>query len=178
MDSQAIRDKLVLIGFMGTGKSSVSRLLSERLGYARVDADEEIERAEGRTISSIFQSDGEEAFRDIESRVLTALLARKEPMVLATGGGAVLREGNRDAMLHGGFVVSLQCSAEQIIDRVMSDTARPLLQGDVESRVRTLLKQRQGIYDFAHLTIDTTELSVEEVATIIINQWKLHHSNS
>lgn len=177
MVSQASRGKLILIGFMGTGKSSVSRLLAEKLGWLRLDADEEIERAEGRTVSSIFESDGEEAFRTIESRVLIGLLGLEESIVLATGGGAVLRGGNRDAMLGGGFVVALQCSPERIIARVKSDTARPLLQGDVESRVRDLLEQRKGIYDFAHLSIDTTDLPVEEVVEIILRQWKLH-SNS
>ncbi|MCR2804871.1 shikimate kinase [Paenibacillus soyae] len=174
MVSQASRDKLILIGFMGTGKSSVSRLLADKLGWLRLDADEEIERAEGRTIPEIFASDGEEAFRAIESRVLAGLINRKEPIVIATGGGAVLREENREAMLGGGFVVALACSAERIIARVKADTERPLLQGDVESRVHALLEQRKGIYDFAHFSIDTTELTVEQVVENVLREWKLH----
>ena len=173
MVSQVSRDKLILIGFMGTGKSSVSRLLAEKLGWRRLDADEEIERSEGRTISSIFASDGEEAFRAIETRVLTGLLDLEESIVLATGGGAVLREENRKAMLGGGFVVALHANPDRIIARVKSDTARPLLQGDVESRVHALLKQRTGIYDFAHLSIDTSDLAVEEVVEAILNSKNL-----
>ena len=174
MVSQASRDKLILIGFMGTGKSSVSRQLAEKLGWQRLDADEEIERSEGRTISSIFASDGEAAFRAIETRVLTGLLDLEKSIVLATGGGAVLREENRRAMLGGGFVVALHASPDRIIARVKSDTARPLLQGDIESKVNALLEQRKGIYDFAHLSIDTTNLAVEEVVEVILREWKLH----
>lgn len=171
MASQLSGDKLILIGFMGTGKSSVSRLLADKLGWSRIDSDEEIERSENRKISDIFAVDGEEGFRTIETSVLNKLLTAKEPAVIATGGGAVLREENRNMMLENGFVAALHASPEQIIARVSADTSRPLLQGDLHNRVHTLLDQRKGIYEFAHLTVDTTELTVEEVVDQILKAW-------
>lgn len=162
--------KLVLIGFMGTGKSTVSKLLAEKLGWKRVDGDEEIERLENRLISDIFAADGEAGFRVIETNVLETILASEESSVIATGGGAVLSEINRELMLSKGFVVALKASPEQIIARVKTDTARPLLQGDAEERVNLLLEQRKHAYDFAHLTIDTTNMSAEEVVAAILAQ--------
>ncbi|WP_169083197.1 shikimate kinase [Paenibacillus sp. PL91] len=162
--------KLVLIGFMGTGKSTVSKLLAEKLGWKRVDGDEEIERLENRLISDIFAADGEAGFRVIETNVLETILASEESSVIATGGGAVLSEINRELMLSKGFVVALKASPEQIIARVKTDTARPLLQGDAEERVNLLLEQRKHAYDFAHLTIDTTNMSAEEVVAAILTQ--------
>lgn len=157
-------NKLVLVGFMGTGKSSVGRELSEQLGWVRFDSDVEIVRREGRTIADIFSSDGEDRFREIESEVIRELLHREEPAVVATGGGAVLRECNREIMLANSLVVALTADAESIIDRVSQDEERPLLQGDARTRVYKLLEQRKGAYDFAHVVIDTTGLSVKDVA--------------
>ncbi|WP_276310881.1 shikimate kinase [Paenibacillus paeoniae] len=166
--------KLVLVGFMGTGKSSVSRLLAEKLAWDRTDSDEEVERAENRKIPDIFAQDGEQAFRDMETKELRKLLESSQSLVVATGGGAVLREENRSVMLEHGYVVALTAHPEQIIARVMQDEARPLLQGDVRERVYGLLETRKGAYDFAHLSVDTTELSVEEVVDLIVNAWKQH----
>jgi len=169
MERQQLK-KLVLIGFMGTGKSTVSRLLSEKLGWKRVDGDEEIERLENKRISDIFAADGEAGFRLIETRVLETILASEENAVVATGGGAVLSAVNRELMLNNGYVVALKASPEQIIARVKSDTERPLLQGDAVERVNLLLAQRKHAYDFAHLTIDTTNMSAEEVVAAILEQ--------
>ncbi|NIK75770.1 shikimate kinase [Paenibacillus castaneae] len=164
-------NKLVLIGFMGTGKSTVSKLLSEQLGWKRVDGDEEIERLEKKLISEIFASDGEAGFRLIETKVLDMILSDEEPAVVATGGGAVLSETNRQLMLSKGFVVALKASPEQILARVNADTARPLLQGNAEERVNALLEQRKNVYDFAHLTVDTTAMTASEVVSSIMKQW-------
>lgn len=163
--------KLILVGFMGTGKSTVGSLLANRLGWERVDADEQIERYAGKRISDIFAEGGEEAFRDIETTVLKRLLSDDDPSVIATGGGAVLREENKAAMLSSGFVAALKADAAQIIERVQADRARPLLQGDAASRVNTLLEQRKHAYDFAHLTVDTTNLTAEQVVEVILEQW-------
>jgi shikimate kinase len=176
MESTAT-NKLVLVGFMGTGKSSVCSLLSERLGWSRKDADEEIVASEGRSIADIFASDGEDAFRDIEAHTLSRLLMEPEPAVIATGGGAVLRKHNCVTMLENGFVVALTADPETIIARVMGDKGRPLLQGDVETRVRTLMQQRRNAYDFAHLHLDTTSLSTEEVANLIMKALLEKHPN-
>lgn len=166
--------KLVLIGFMGTGKSTVSKLLSEKVGCTRIDGDEEIEKLENKRVSDIFASDGEAGFRIIETKVLGTILEREDTCVVATGGGAVLSPINRELMLKNGFVVALKASPDQIIARVKTDPERPLLQGDAEERVNLLLKQREHAYDFAHFTIDTTNMSVEEVVAAILEQWSLH----
>lgn len=160
--------KIVLVGFMGTGKSTVSRLLAEQLGYARFDTDEEIERSQGKRVAELFADIGEAGFRDLESGMIQELLSRKEPAIIATGGGAVLREANREAMLSGSLVVALKASAEQIIARVQSDSSRPLLQGDVAANVNRIMEQRRHAYDFAHLVLDTTSLNVHAVCATIL----------
>ncbi|CAM3356094.1 shikimate kinase [Paenibacillus lupini] len=159
--------KIVLVGFMGTGKSTVSRLLAEQLGCSRYDSDEVIEQTEG-TISKLFETYGEAGFRDIESKVLDSLLEVDARSIIATGGGAVLREHNREAMLKHGFVVALTADAEHIINRVKSDTTRPLLQGDVAANVHRIMEQRKHAYDFAHLQLDTTSLTPQEAAEVIL----------
>lgn len=164
-------NKLILVGFMGTGKSTVSKLLAGRLEWERVDVDEQIVSSTGQAISDIFAESGEEGFRDIEARVLANILANDAPTVIATGGGAVLSELNRDLMLASGLVVALKADAAQIIDRVQSDDARPLLQGDAASRVNMLLDQRKHAYDFAHIAVDTTSLSADEVVAVILEYW-------
>ncbi|MCD9024264.1 shikimate kinase [Cohnella sp. NL03-T5] len=155
---------------MGTGKSTVSRLLAERLGWESKDTDEEIERLAGRSIKEMFSEDGEEVFRDWESKVLADVLGRGR-QVVATGGGAVLREVNRRAMLSGGWVIALTADKQSLIRRVTSAAAagtRPLLAGDAEERVTALLETRRHAYDFAHVSVDTTQRSPSEVTELLI----------
>jgi shikimate kinase len=161
---------IIIVGFMGTGKSTVSRLLSERLGWESRDMDEEIERLAGRSIPQLFLESGEESFRDLESQVLADLLSRGQ-QVVATGGGSVLRESNRRAMQRGGWVVALTADKQSLIRRVTSTAAagtRPLLAGDAEERITTLLQARQHAYDFAHAVVDTTKRSPSEVAELLL----------
>ncbi|BBI34579.1 shikimate kinase [Cohnella abietis] len=163
---------IIIVGFMGTGKSTVSRLLSDRLGWESVDTDEEIERVAGRSIKQIFSEDGEVIFRDWESKVIENVLNQGK-RVVATGGGAVLRESNRRKMLAGGWVVALTADKQSLIRRVTSAAAagtRPLLAGDAEERVTTLLETRRNAYDFAHVMVDTSKRSPSEVADLLI-QW-------
>lgn len=162
---------IVIVGFMGTGKSTVSRILSERLGWERIDTDEEIERRAGKSIPQLFAEDGEQCFRDWESKVLEDVLAGSGKVV-ATGGGAVLRESNRRVMLSGGWVVALTADKNSLIKRVTSSSAagtRPLLAGDAEARVTALLESRRHAYDFAQATIDTSRLSPTDVAQMMLN---------
>nr|WP_183604471.1 shikimate kinase [Paenibacillus phyllosphaerae] len=163
---------IVLVGFMGTGKSTVSRLLAEQIGCLAVDMDAEIERRIGRDIPSIFAQEGEAFFRRVESEVLAALLASEDSSIIATGGGAVLAQSNCDLMLKQGMVVALTAQPEHIIARVRGDENRPLLQGDVEERVNKLLADRKHAYAFAPLQIDTTALEAQAVADLIAEQWK------
>lgn len=161
---------VVLIGFMGTGKSTVASALAERLGREKVDLDAAIEEAEGTTIPVIFAEKGEPYFRRAETEALRRVLEGKTAKIVATGGGAVLAEENRRLMLENGFVVALTADEETIVRRVKDDPNRPLLKGDVRERVATLLETRKTAYDFAHMKIDTSHRSVDEIADAIVER--------
>ncbi|MFB9279916.1 shikimate kinase [Cohnella cellulosilytica] len=159
---------IILVGFMGTGKSTVSRLLAERLSWGSLDTDEEIVRMAGKTIPQIFSEDGEAAFRDWESEAVREALDG-ERKIVATGGGAVLREINRKRMLERGWVVALTADKASLIRRVNAAAgSRPLLEGDAEARVTQLLATRRQAYDFAHAKVDTSAKSPEEVAEALL----------
>ncbi|WP_272868142.1 shikimate kinase [Paenibacillus lautus] len=162
---------IILIGMMGTGKSTVGRLLADTLGYTLIDLDAEIERMEGRTISEMFETDGEAYFREAESAVLRSVLQRKG-IVVASGGGAVLRSENCDQMKRGGWVAALTADAASIVERVRGDANRPLLAGDVEDRVRRILDERKDKYLFADVIVDTVGRSAGEVATDILTHYR------
>lgn len=153
---------LILIGFMGTGKTTTGKALARRLGLSLVDTDREIERKTGKRISELFREVGEEGFRDLESRVLKQVLA-ETPGVVTTGGGIVLRPENVRLMKETGWVVALYASEDEIVRRLAATSDRPLLEGDVRQRVARLLRERRGLYDFAHFRVDTTGLTVVEV---------------
>ncbi|MFC5403164.1 shikimate kinase [Cohnella soli] len=163
---------VIIVGFMGTGKSTVSRLLAEKLGWESKDTDEEIEKAAGKSIKAIFAEDGEQAFRDLESNVLQVML-RRSNQVVATGGGAVLREKNRETMLKGGWVVALTADRETLLARVTSAAAagtRPLLEGDAGERIDALLEARRHAYDFAQETVDTSARTPQELADFLFDR--------
>ncbi|MEF3303922.1 shikimate kinase [Paenibacillus sp. GYB003] len=158
---------IVLVGFMGTGKSTVAAELAQRLGWSRIDLDASIERAEGKSIPELFAERGEAYFRAAETEALRRELVGRSRQVVATGGGAVLAEGNRDIMLANGLVVALTATAETIISRVHNDPNRPLLRGNAEKSVPELMEQRKHAYDFAHVRIDTTDKTVEQIVGLI-----------
>ncbi|RAV19886.1 shikimate kinase [Paenibacillus contaminans] len=162
---------IVLVGFMGTGKSTVGLTLEEALKWKLIDVDQAIVEREGLSIPDIFSTRGEAAFRAIESEVLETIMARSEQIV-ATGGGAVLAERNRESMSRNGLVVALKASAETIVARVSGDTNRPLLQGNPAEFVPILLEKRKGAYDFADVEIDTDLLTAQEIAGLIVQQMK------
>ena len=163
---------LILVGFMGTGKTSAGRRAAERLGFAYVDTDDLIEARAGKPISRIFAEEGEGHFRDLEADVLRSLAAR-EGHVVATGGGCVLREANWDALRRAGRVVCLTARPEVIFERVRRETHRPLLATpDPMARIVELLERRAPFYARADRTIDTSDLSVEEVADRLVELWE------
>ncbi len=162
---------IILVGMMATGKSTVGALLAEELGYELVDLDHVIIQKEGRSIAELFAEGGEEYFRRIESAVLKDML-EGEGRIISTGGGAVLAPGNADIMLQNGLVVALTASEEAIIARVSGDQNRPLLAGNAQERVRTILEQRRDAYRFAHCTVDTTELDAAEVSKHILMRYR------
>ncbi|MCI5851357.1 MAG: shikimate kinase, partial [Sutterellaceae bacterium] len=130
-----------LIGMMGAGKSTVGKMLSQRLGWDFIDMDREIERREGRTIPEIFASDGEAGFRQLESGLLEEL-SRRLGLVVATGGGAVLAPRAQGLMSGSGLVVYLRVDAETSYARTKSDRSRPNLESDDRmQRIRELLER-------------------------------------
>ena len=148
-----MRKLILLIGMMGCGKSTVGRLLAERMRLPLIDLDEEIARAAGKTIPEIFAQEGEAGFRARETAALERALAR-EAGVIATGGGIVTRAENIRMMREKGFVVWLCRPLEDMIADVRQDT-RPNLAGDKAERMRTLYGQRERLYAAAaHLSFD------------------------
>ena len=145
-----------LVGMMAAGKTTVGRHLAAALDYEFVDSDLEVERRSGADVAWIFDMEGEEGFRDREQKALEELTARCG-VVLATGGGAVLRERNRVNLRSRGTVVYLRASVNQIVERTRRDRARPLLQGgDLRCRIATLARERGPLYRAtAHMVCHT-----------------------
>jgi shikimate kinase len=160
---------IFLVGFMGSGKSTLARMLASQRGLEHVDLDAEIEQAAGRTIAEIFERDGEEAFRELESRALLELEGRP-PSVVACGGGVVLRSVNRAALKRLGRVVHLDVSALEAIARVGDGSTRPLLSGAAGPLAATaLLAAREGLYrSVADVSVDTSGRAPEEVAEAVL----------
>jgi len=158
---------IILTGFMGVGKTSVGTRLARDLGYVFVDTDELIEADQKITITEIFSTFGEPYFRDVEARVIGSVLAG-EGQVVATGGGAVIREENRRAFKENGVTICLTAHPESIYGRIRHETHRPLLQGPgPQEKIRELLAAREQFYRQADFIIDTSERSVESVITEI-----------
>jgi shikimate kinase len=169
---------LTLIGYRATGKTTLARLLAERMGCDWIDADVEIERRSGKSIAQIFAQDGEPAFRDLEAGVI-ADLCRRQHLVLAAGGGAPLRPESRQAMRTVGKVIWLKATPATILARMSDDQTtaarRPNLthQGGLEEIVQ-LLARREPIYrGTAHLEVDTEEKDPAEIAEEILTRLKL-----
>ncbi|TWO70455.1 shikimate kinase [Caenimonas sedimenti] len=165
---------LTLIGMPGSGKSTVGRQLSRRLQLPFFDSDHVIEQRLGCPIKDYFAREGEAAFRDVEEQVI-AELASQAGCVLATGGGAVLREANRRKLHESTQVVYLRSSAEEVYRRVRHNQNRPLLQvEDPLARLRTLLAERDPLYRAtAHFVIETGRPSVPTLVNMIVMQLEL-----
>lgn len=160
---------IVLIGFMGTGKSSVGRRLARRLNYTFIDTDQAIEEITGLTVSQIFTKHGYKRFRG-EEALLTSKLADKERLVIATGGGLVLNSGNVEKLQRNGVLICLEAAPEIICRRVRNKRTRPLLaKGNLAATVQKLLQERRGAYAMAELTISTDELHPDEIVDKIIH---------
>ena len=166
---------LVLIGYRATGKTTLARLLGERLEWSWIDADVEIEHRAGKSIARIFAEDGEPAFRDLEAQVI-ADLCSQERLVLAAGGGAPLRPESRQAMRGGGTVVWLQARPETILRRMSADATtlarRPsLTDKNPLDEIVHLLQRREPIYrESAHLAIDTEGKTPEQIVGEILGR--------
>lgn len=162
-----------LIGLMGAGKTTVGRHLARLLGFEFVDADHEIETHTGATIPLIFEIEGEEGFRKREAAAI-AELVKREHMVLATGGGAILLPENRAALRTHGTVVYLRAELETLLSRTSRSNHRPLLNsGDPRTRLEELLRNREPLYrDTADLIVETGRGSAPSVAKKIVTRLK------
>jgi len=169
---------LALIGFMGTGKSSVGRCVAEQLRFEFLDTDDLIEARAGKTITDIFRDEGEAAFRERE-RALVHELACRRNTVLATGGGLPVFFDNLAVLKTYALVVCLWASPETIYERVRHHTHRPLLHdADPLGKIRALLEQRTPFYRQADVLISTEARSVRDVAAHVLQQFRLARAGS
>lgn len=161
---------VVLVGLMGCGKSAIGRRLASRLGLPFVDADEEIERAAGKSIEDIFSDHGEPYFREGERKVLARLL-RSGPQVLATGGGAFMNEETRAAVSENGISVWLRADLHLLVRRVGKRGNRPLLKaGDPETVLRNLMATRYPVYAEADITVESRDVPHEVIVAEIVER--------
>ena len=170
---------LFLVGLMGAGKTSVGRLLAKRFNKTFYDCDQEIERRTGVKIPVIFDIEGEARFRVRESAVLLELAALHD-IVLATGGGAVVREENRRVLAQNGTVVYLRAAPEDLWQRTRHDRSRPLLQtGDRRAKLEQLFTQRDPLYqEVATLIVDTGKQSLRSLAQQIEQRLREHFESA
>lgn len=153
---------VILVGFMGAGKSVVGRLLARRLGRCFVETDDMIAARQGCSIPEIFARHGEERFRQLEADAV-GLLALKSDDVVATGGGLPCREGRMEALRALGTVVWLRGDVAALAERARRSGNRPMLAGRTGEEIEALYRQREPFYRQAHLTVDTTGLGVDQV---------------
>jgi hypothetical protein len=166
-----MESNIVLIGFMGCGKSSIGRRLAASLGYKFTDSDELVTLHQGRSIAEIFAEEGEENFREMETRELCGLTSERR-LVLATGGGAVIRARNRELLHQIGKVVWLHADPETLFERASRNHKRPLLEVEnPRSTFQSLLESRLSIYEeTADLKIHGGGLSLEQTVEAILSQ--------
>jgi shikimate kinase len=161
---------LVLVGMTGAGKSSVGRLVADRLNQDWVDTDQLIEKTTGRSVREIFATDGEPAFRTVESDVLREALAQTSPTVISTGGGIVLSQTNRDLLSNAQHrVVWLMADPSILLERLQHGMHRPLLDNDPEGTLARMWEQREALYrEVADVIVSVDGRSIAEVAEAIL----------
>ncbi len=152
---------------MGSGKTTIGKLLSEKLSLPVMDTDHVIEEKLNKTIREIFDTEGENKFREYEHQFLTMMPT--DDMIITTGGGIILRKENRDWMRKNGRVIYLHCDPEEILKRLDGDESRPLLDGDKKKNVLTIFSERSSFYHDADFKVDTTNKTPEEIVLEIAN---------
>lgn len=167
-------DNIYLIGLMGAGKTTIGRQLARTLDMPFYDSDKAIEDKTGVDIPTIFEFEGEEGFRNREQKMIEQL-SGLNGVVLATGGGVILREQNRELLKTNGFIVYLQCPVDRILQRTRRDKQRPLLQTEnPRERIKLLLEQRETLYlSCSDYKVDTGKMQSKEAVKRIIKQFHL-----
>ena len=160
---------IILIGFMGAGKTTIGKLLAKETELAFVDTDERIEQEQGQKIPDIFAQEGELYFRDLETELLQRMQEDTYGSVVSVGGGMPVREQNRALLRSLGCVVYLSAGKQTILERVKKDGSRPMLEGgSLEERVERLMREREGYYrQAAHIDVRTDGRSIRQVLQII-----------
>lgn len=167
------KKNIILIGMMGCGKTTVARLLDQKLdGFLYVDLDKEIEKEVKKTIVEIFSEIGEEGFRDLESKVLKKFCAYSH-QVIATGGGSVERVENLEEMKKNGLVFYLKARPEALYERIKMSVNRPMLFGDNPlQKLKDLMKKRESFYSQAHFEIETEKKELAQIVDEIAGKIK------
>jgi shikimate kinase len=162
---------ILLVGMMGSGKTTVGELVASALGWPYRDSDADIVAATGLTVPEIFERQGEQAFRVAEAAALARACAEPSPTVISVAGGAVLSADNRELIKASGTVVWLRARADTLAARVGDGTGRPLLESDPAAVLSRLSAERAGLYEeVADLIIDVDDLSPDEVAKMVIDK--------
>ena len=166
-------ENIYLVGLMGAGKTTIGRQLAKSLGLPFYDSDKAIEESTGVDIPTIFEFEGEQGFRDREQKMLQQLTELKG-IVLATGGGAILREENRKLLKENGIVIYLQCSIDRIMERTRRDTQRPLLKtANPKERIEELFTEREPLYlNCADIIVDTGIMQSKAAVNHILEEYK------
>src|SRR3989338_1238388 len=170
-----MKSNIALIGFMGTGKTSVGKLLAARLGKKFVETDSMIKENVGRRISDIFENDGEIKFREFEI-VAVKEAAEMKNAVISCGGGVVMNQINIQRLKKNSFIVLLTASPAAIVKRIGKDDDRPLLKGRVKTeKIKKLLASRKPFYGVSDFTVDTSRISAEKAAEKVIGMLNDKH---
>ena len=168
---------ILLVGFMGCGKSTIGRILHKSLDYPLIDTDQQIEKQTGKKISTIFEEEGEDAFRQLETQLLEKLIEKQtNHTIISTGGGIITLPENLPLLRQLGFVIWLSCSPEVINERTSRNNNRPLLQCDNPQEViATMLAERAPLYEAtSHLKINTSDLEINEISCGILESARYH----
>jgi len=166
---------VILVGFMGAGKSVCGRLLARRLGRCFVETDDMIIAAEGRSIPEIFRDAGEARFRQLEAETLESLKL-KSGDVIATGGGMPCRDGRMEALRELGTVVWLDGDVPELVARASRVGNRPMLEGRSTAEIEELYRSRRPYYRLSHITIDTTGIGADRVVARILSALREAHA--
>lgn len=166
------KDNIVLIGFMGSGKSTVGIGLSYKLQRALLDTDKEIEKQEGKSVSAIFAEKGEASFREKETELLKKLKEERASRIFSVGGGTPLREENRKLLQELGVIIYLKVSPETVYERLKEDETRPLLRGENPmEKIRKLLYEREGVYrNAANIVVAADGKTPAQIVTEIVER--------
>src|SRR5580698_3438021 len=164
-------ERLLLVGMMAVGKTTVGQLCATRLGWSFLDSDAQLLSDTGRSAQEIFDADGDEELRILESRTLVEAVAQPVPVVIAVAGGVVLSASNRELLTRSGDVVWLRASIETLSERVRRGGARPRLGDDPARSLRELYEPRHSLYaEVADFTVDVDDLAPDEVVARIVAQ--------